>query len=587
MEGVYNSGIAQSRRLGGLIQGMYFAASYGMISQVCIYLTFFEIGASVSDYYHDDPIEEEKARPLTSKFAATAVLVFASVFFFQSTLAGNISINSGTSIEFGQAVNVTAACSGSENLTVTPRSSFVNATNGGGSYYLSSVSVSGIPSSCNGKDFSLSFYDSATGSSALPIFTPPFESAKNVVTVANSAGYFSQGFQSTGTTVSSASGAFTVTFKTPVAFSSDTMKVTLQSTEHKDWAEASISGGALGTYTCTLLNTGTAKCWGSNSSGQLGDGTTTRRLTPTTVSGLGSGVSAISAGQNHTCAVLGTGAVRCWGLNSSGQLGNDTTTASSTPVNVSNLSGVAAVSVGSAHSCALLRTGAVKCWGAGGRTGDSTNTQRTTPVDASGLSSGVTAISAGHLHTCALLDTGAVRCWGANNRGELGSNAGDKNAPFPVTGLSSGVIAISGGENRSCAVLSNGTAKCWGWNDLGGLGNGSTGDQGTPVDVLNVSSAIAISTGGEHSCVLLSTGAVKCFGRNDAGQVGDGTNIARTSPVDVSNVSSAVAITTGRFFSCALLSNGTAKCWGNNGDGALGDNTTSNRNTGTSVTGIP
>lgn len=541
----------------------------------------------MSDYYHDDPVEEVTSGRFPSKFIASAVVIFASVFFFQSTLATNISINSGQNIEFGQAVSATAACSGSENLTVTPNSSFVNAANGTGTHYLASVKVAGIPASCEGKDFVISFYDSATGSSALPIFTPAFESAKSVATVYNNAGYFQQGFQSTGTEVSSASGAFTVTFKTPVALSTDAMKVTLQSSEHKDWAIASISGGAVGTYTCTLLNTGTAKCWGSNGNGQLGDGTTTRRLTPTTVSGLGSGVSAISAAQSHTCAVLDTGAVKCWGLNSSGQLGNDTTTASSTPVNVSNLSGVAAVSVGSQHSCALLRTGAVKCWGAGGRTGDGTNTGRTTPVDVSGLSSGVAAISAGHLHTCALLTTGAVKCWGANNRGELGSNAGDKNAPFPVTGLSSGVIAISGGENRSCAVLSNGTAKCWGWNDLGGLGNGSTGDQGTPVDVLNVSSAIAISTGGEHTCVLLSTGAVKCFGRNDAGQVGDGTNIARTSPVDVLNVSSAVAITTGRFHSCVLLSSGAARCWGNNGDGALGDGTTSNRNTRVSVTGIP
>jgi alpha-tubulin suppressor-like RCC1 family protein len=509
-------------------------------------------------------------------------------FYYQTTLASNIALNANQSIEFGQSVSATAACAGSDNLVVTPKSSFVNAANGAGTYYLSSVQVAGIPASCNGKDFNISFFDSATGSSALPIFTPPFESSKSVATVYNSAGYFLQGFQSTGTTVSSASGAFTVTFKTPVALSTDAMKVTLQSTEHKAWAEASISGGAFATYTCAVLNTGTAKCWGSNGSGQLGDGTTTRRLTPTTVSGLGSGVSAISAGQTHTCAVLDTGAVKCWGLNSSGQLGDNTTTQRLTPVDVSNLSGVAAVSAGSAHTCALLRTGAVKCWGTGGRTGDGTNTQRLTPVDVSGLTSGVTAISAGHLHTCALLDTGAVRCWGANNRGELGSAAGDKNAPFPVTGLSSGVIAISGGENRSCAVLNTGRAKCWGWNDLGGVGNGLTGDDPqTPVDVLNVSSAVAISTGGEHTCVLLSTGAVKCFGRNDAGQVGDGTNTARFTAVDVSNVSSAVAITTGRFHSCALISNGTARCWGNNGDGALGDNTTSNRNTGTSVTGIP
>jgi alpha-tubulin suppressor-like RCC1 family protein len=538
----------------------------------------------VSDFYHDDPVEElssERKKP--KALFGSVLLLFAGGLFLNTTLAANINLNSGGRVEFGQGVSVTAACAEGSALTVTPQSEFRNEA-GAGAYYVKSIQVSGIPSSCNGKDFDISLYDNDPNSDALPLF----DTSKRVATVYNNAGTFEQGFQGTGSTISSASGAFTVTFISPLALSSNAMKVTLQSTEHKAWAEASISGGALGTYTCTILNTGTAKCWGSNTNGQLGDGTTTRRLTPTTVSGLSSGVSKISAGQSHTCAVLDTGAVKCWGLNSSGQLGDNSTTQRLTPVDVSNLSGVAAVSVGSQHSCALLRTGAVKCWGAGGRTGDGTNTQRSTPVDVSGLSSGVAAISAGHLHTCALLTTGAVRCWGADNRGELGNGpTGDTNAPGSVTGLSSGVIAISAGENRSCAVLSNGTAKCWGWNDLGGLGNGSTGDQGTPVDVLNVSSAIAISTGGEHSCVLLSTGTVKCFGRNDAGQVGDGTNIAKSSPVDVSNVSSAVAITTGRYYSCALLSNGTARCWGNNGDGALGDGTTSNRNTGTSVTGIP
>ena len=541
----------------------------------------------MSYHYHDDPVEESAVRRILPKFIAASVLMLFTFFYYQTTLASNITLNANQSIEFGQSVNATVACAGSDNLVVTPKSSFVNAANGAGTYYLSSVQVAGIPASCNGKDFNISFFDSATGSSALPIFTPPFESSKNVATVYNSAGYFLQGFQSTGTTVSSASGAFTVTFKTPVALSTDAMKVTLQSTEHKAWAEASISGGAYGAYTCAVLNTGTAKCWGNNDYGQLGDGTKTRRLTPTTVSGLGSGVSAISAGQYHTCAALDTGAVKCWGLNSSGQLGNGTTTDSSTPVDVSNLSGVASVSVGSGHSCALLRTGAVKCWGAGGRTGDGTNTQRTTPVDISDLSPGVTAISAGHISTCALLSTGAVKCWGSNNRGALGNGVGDKNAPFPVSGLSSGVIAIAAGGMRGCAVLSTGAAKCWGWNDLGALGNGSTGDQNTPVDVLNVSSAIAISTGDEHTCVLLSTGSVKCSGRNDYGSVGDGTNTTRLSPVDVPNVSSAVTLTTGRFHSCVLLSSGQARCWGSNGDGALGDGTTSNRNTQTSVTGIP
>ena len=542
----------------------------------------------MSDFYHDDPIEEAPAGRFPSKLIASAVVVIASVFFFQGTLASNISINSGQNIEFGQSVSATAVCSGSENLTVTPKSSFDNAANGTGTYYLSSVSVSGIPSSCEGKDFNISFYDSATGSSALPIFTPPFESSKSVATVYNNAGYFQGGFQSTGTTVSGASGAFTVTFKTPVALSTNTMKVTLQSTEHKDWAEASITGGQ--GHTCTLLSSSILKCWGDNGTGQLGDGTTTQRRTPVAVSGLSSAVSAISIRANHTCALLLTGAVQCWGDNGNGRLGDGTLVNKSSPTNVSGLtSGVSAISAGEGHTCALLRTGGVKCWGAGGKTGDNTATQRLTPVDVSGLTSGVSAISAANYHTCALLSTGAVKCWGSENNGTLG-NAGGGNAPGgAISGFSADVIALASGIRHTCALLSTGGVQCWGTNDEGQLGNGTTSaGSSTPVNVSGLSSGVvAISAGNTTSCALLSTGVVKCWGRNVSGQLGNGSLISSSTPVTVSGLS-AVAIGNGYYHACALLSSGAARCWGHNSSGQLGNGTTSNSNsTPVSVTGIP
>ena len=541
----------------------------------------------MSDYYHDDPVEVEKSGHLTSKLITSAVVVIASVFFFQGTLASNISINSGQNIEFGQSVAVTAVCSGSENLTVTPSSSFVNASNGTGTHYLSTVSVSGIPSSCEGKDFNISFYDSATGSSALPIFTPPFESSKSVATVYNNAGYFQGGFQSTGTTVSGASGAFTVTFKTPVALSTNTMKVTLQSTEHKDWAQASITGGQ--GHTCTLLSSSILKCWGDNGTGQLGDGTTTQRRTPVAVSGLSSAVSAISIRANHTCALLLTGAVQCWGDNGNGRLGDGTLVNKSSPTNVSGLSsGVIAISAGEGHTCALLRTGGVKCWGAGGKTGDNTATQRLTPVDVSGLTSGVSAISAANYHTCALLSTGAVKCWGSENNGTLG-NAGGGNAPGgAISGFSADVIALASGIRHTCALLSTGGVQCWGTNDEGQLGNGTTSSgSSTPVNVSGLSSGVvAISAGNTTSCALLSTGVVKCWGRNVSGQLGNGSLISSSTPVTVSGLS-AVAIGNGYYHACALLSSGAARCWGHNSSGQLGNNSTTDSRTAVSVIGIP
>ena len=506
-------------------------------------------------------------------------------FYYQTTLASNIALNSSRSIEFGQSVSTTAACAGSDNLLVTPKSSFVNAANGGGSYYLSSVRISGIPASCEGKDISISFYDSVTASSALPIFTPPFESAKSVATVSNDAGYFQQGFQSTGTEVSSGSGTFTVTFKTPVALSTDAMKVTLQSTAHRDWAEATVSNG--NNYSCALLNSGEVKCWGANDYGNLGDGTTTQRLTPTTVSGLGSGVSAIAAGDRHACAVLDTGKVRCWGTNNFGQLGDGTTTQRNTPVDVAGLSGVRAMSVGAHFSCALLRTGGVQCWGRGTMVGNGAGGEvaRFSPLNVSGLSSGVIAIASGNYHTCAVLDTGAVRCWGADGRGAVG-NGGGGNSPGTITGLSAGVIGITGGDRHTCALLSTGGVQCWGWNDLGQIGI-TPGDNSNPQTVSGISSAVSLSAGGQTSCARLSSGAVNCWGAGANGQRGNGTTTDSHIPVTVSGLSSVVAISNGYNHACALASSGALKCWGSNGNGRLGDGTTTNSLTPVSVTGIP
>jgi len=565
-----------------------------MISQVCIYLTFFEQGASVSDYYHDDPIEEEKSGTVTSKFVTTAVLVFASVFFFQSTLAGNISMNSGTGIEFGQSVNVTAACSGGSSLTVTPRSSFVNASNDGGSYYLSSVQVADIPASCVGKDFNISFYDSATGSSALPIYSSSGEN-KSVATVHLAvADYSVPGFQNSGTVVSSSSGAFTVSFKTPVALSTDAMKVTLQSIEHKEWAEA-ISGNSA--TTCTFLNSSVAKCWGDGTKGQLGQSAQLSRNAPVSTPSLGSGVVDLEAGTDHTCAVFYTGTLKCWGRNNLGQLGTGTGLDSYAPVTVTGLSGVTAVATGQYHTCALLKTGAVKCWGWNNAGqigpcstpgGSGATAHCMTPQDVSGLSSGVVAIAAGKYHSCALLNTGGLKCWGYNPAGQLGDGTNTASStPVSVSGLSSGVAKIAAGGETTCAVLSTGEARCWGMNTNGTLGNSTASpNQNVPQIVTGMSTAVEISVGTSHACAVLSTGGVQCWGYNDKGQVGGSGN--KTSPTTVTGLSgSASKIAAGDKHTCAVLRTGGVQCWGWNNVGQLGNSTNNDSSSPVSVTGIP
>ena len=353
--------------------------------------------------------------------------------------------------------------------------------------------------------------------------------------------------------------------------------------------------GALSTvsgdrHSCALMSGGTVKCWGRNSDGQLGDGTITTRTAPVDVSGISTVVSLV-AGADHTCALMANRTVTCWGNNIDGQLGDGTTTDQTTPTGVIELSGVALLtSARSDHTCALLVDGSAKCWGYNdsGQLGNSSTTSANRPVVVSGLSSAV-SMTAGRDHTCALLAAGTARCWGENSQGQVGDGTTlvDRLVPTAVVGLS-GAVAVATGYGHSCAVLVDGTAKCWGYNGFGQLGDGTTTDRATPTVVSGLTTAVAIGGAGFRTCAVLSSGAPKCWGDNAAGQVGDGTGSSRTVPTAVSGFTGAVAVASGAAgeHTCALLAGGTAKCWGNNNLGQVGDGTTTNRSTPVTVTGL-
>jgi hypothetical protein len=344
-------------------------------------------------------------------------------------------------------------------------------------------------------------------------------------------------------------------------------------------------------HTCALLNTGAVKCWGLNFEGQLGNTTTTDSLVPVAVNAFTGGVPAVSitAGDAHTCALLNTGAVNCWGYNRSGQLGNNTSDTSSAPVAVNAfIGGATAVSItaGDAHTCALLNTGAVNCWGNNdfGRLGNGTTVTSSVPVAVNAFIGGATAVSitADGSHTCAVLNTGAVNCWGHNRSGQLGNNTTvTSSVPVAVNPFIGGATAVSitAGFFHTCALLNTGAVNCWGNNFNEQLGNNSTTDSLVPVAVDafadGTATAASITAGPEHTCALLNTGAVNCWGNNFNGQLGNNSTDNSSVPVAVNEFiggATAVSITAGYSHTCAVLNTGAVNCWGDNSSGQLGNN---------------
>jgi alpha-tubulin suppressor-like RCC1 family protein len=289
---------------------------------------------------------------------------------------------------------------------------------------------------------------------------------------------------------------------------------------------------------------GTVWAWGENSGGQLGDGSSTRRVVPVQASGLTS-VAQVAAGEAHSVALKGDGTVWTWGKNTEGQLGDPVVVAQrATPGPVPMLSQVTAVAAGGRHTVALRMDGSVWTWGANaeGQLGDGTTTDRPTPAIVPPVNA--TAVAAGAAHTLAVSAAGAVWAWGDNSFGQLGdgTNAG---SPMPVVVPGLTAIALAAGRGHSVALQGGGTVVTWGDNTEGQLGDGTKLPRSAPGPVPGLTGVVAVAAGADHSVALKSDGTVWAWGRNDVGQLGDGTTLTRTSPVQVRGVANARAVAAG------------------------------------------
>ncbi len=386
-----------------------------------------------------------------------------------------------------------------------------------------------------------------------------------------------------------------------------------------------------GYHNAVIFNNGTVKCWGLNSSGQLGYGDTNDRgdnpgemggNLPTVNLGTGLISTHIAAGNGHTVVRFSTGEVKCWGDNGSGRLGyGDAEDRGDEPGEMGdNLQPVelgtgryaVQVAAGAAHTVVILNDGSVKCWGQNnyGQLGIESNLSigddpgemvDDDSYDAILTGGPVKQVAAGLYHTVALFYSGTVKCWGNNSNGQLGygdtedrgDEPGEMGAALLTVDLGAGRTAeqIAAGGNFTVALLDNGALKCWGQNNYGQLGYGDTedrgdepGEMGNSLPIVNLGTgryAIQVNAGLSHTLTLLNAdGLVKCWGTNSNGQLGYGDmeyrgdeagEMGNNLPlVDVGIITPLRHIAGGNYHTILVFGDGRVKCWGDNNRGQLG-----------------
>lgn len=330
-------------------------------------------------------------------------------------------------------------------------------------------------------------------------------------------------------------------------------------------------------FVCARRIDGTVACWGE-SAGGLGVADVSPSGAPVDVTGITDAVD-IAVEKTHSCIARKTGEVVCWGSNTNGELGDGTTSDSPTPKTVTGVTDAERVTVGVAMSCARLRDGTVKCWGKNdvGRLGIGDVPQAiVAPTLVQGLTD-VTQLVTTSRTSCALVKAGDVYCWGDNQNGNAGGTASSGVlSPTKVAALTNVVSLSTGGTaNTTCAVVQDGTARCWGYGGVGSLGNGAqTTVTSGPVVVKDLTDLAGVTVGAQYTCAWNKTGNVWCWGQNNMRQLGSGdTNPPPSTaiPLSVHDLGSVKHVSAGQSTTCALATDGFhVSCWGSNFNGSLG-----------------
>ena len=347
-------------------------------------------------------------------------------------------------------------------------------------------------------------------------------------------------------------------------------------------------------HTCALTDAGVAYCWGRGEGGQLGaaaqsacpldGGNFPCELTPVAVGG-GLNFSWITAGNAHTCALTADGIAYCWGSNTNGQLGDNSTEQRGLPTAVATQLRFASLDAGANHTCGVTTTGgAAYCWGRNnrGQLGNGNTTDSSVPVAVAGVLTfqSVTAGGFNIGHACGVVSSGGAYCWGDNERGQLGGGGPpgppDVSAhplPAPVAGGLTFASLTAGLGRHTCGRTAAGVAYCWGEGGFGALGDGTFfADRSSPGLVSGGRNFYQLIAGGfiGHTCGLSDGGAAYCWGENERGAIGDGTTLDRSEPSPVAGSLAFVTLDAGARHTCAIATSGELYCWGSGAAGQLG-----------------
>lgn len=266
---------------------------------------------------------------------------------------------------------------------------------------------------------------------------------------------------------------------------------------------------------CAVTTGGGVACWGENTSGQLGDGTTQSSAIPRQVIGLGSGVRSVAVGSSHSCAVLISGAVQCWGSNSAGQLGITGASNTTSPVAVPALTtGVSSLAAYGNSNCAIDGVNQVRCWGSNlaWHLGTAETTDSPTPRIAAGIAN-ATSVVMGAAHVCVMRGVGAISCWGSGKLGQLGNNGSSgSRTPVAVASPPSDAVELAAGTNHTCARRAAGSISCWGQGTSGQLATGNYSNYYAPKAATVSEPATRIWAFQDASCVTTAAGTVSCWG---------------------------------------------------------------------------